>query len=68
MTRHAPHPGFLPGTRVTLIDPRWGALRLIVTESRLPTNGGPAWVTCTNADGSGRYRRPATDLQHGWGN
>ena len=68
MTRAAPHPGFLPGTYVTLYDPVHGRLRLIVRETHAPTNGGPTWVICTDAGGYGLFRRPATEYERGWGN
>jgi hypothetical protein len=54
--------------RVTITDPNFGTLRLIVWQVTKPTNGGPAWVTMTDPDGYGRWRRPSTDVARGWGN
>lgn len=77
MTRKAPHPGFLPGEKVTLQHETLGTLRLIVTHtepslwSGAPWGGAPwggPWVVCTTADNNGHYRRKANDLTRGWGN
>lgn len=68
MTRTAQTPGFLPGDEVTLEHEIAGRLRLIVSHTEPAIAGSTPWVVCTMPDGAGRYRRPATDLQRGWGN
>jgi len=67
VTRTTPHPGFLPGDQVALQHELAGTLRLVVSHTETGTSLVP-WVVCTMPDGSGRYRRPATDLARGWGN
>lgn len=68
MTRTAPHPGFLPGEKVTLHHATLGPLRLVVTHTEPTPAGSTPWVVATTPDGYGRYRRPATDFTRGWGN
>ena len=68
MTHVAPHPGFLPGERVTLQHPTQGTLRLVVHHTRpLTADAITPQVVMTDANGLGCYRYLATDLTRGWG-
>lgn len=63
-----PHPGWLPGEKVTLHDPRFGALLLVISHTERPsmhTASDPITVA-TFPDGSGRYRHPASSYTRGW--
>ena len=69
MTHVAPHPGFLPGERVTLQHPTQGTLRLVVNYTApLGASTTIPLVVLTDANGHGSYRHLATELTRGWGN